>query len=554
MSIAMSNMDFKDKVKNLLENHNNILDNPKRADLIQAAIDDREAIETASGALATWTPKDSTGRSPKDTVIVKNGVSETKIDWTSPNNIPLRPDVFDALLEDALKILSKKDKLYIMNKVVGAESNYALPTKLITDKALSALFVDNLFRNVPDDIEKSVFHNKSFTLIALPYDKIDNVKYAGELRKKANGKTSDMVIALNCDRKIGLVYGSGYCGSMKKLLFTAMNYLLPDEGILPLHCSANVDDKGNSALFLGLSGTGKTTLSTDAKRKMIGDDEHGWCNDGIANFEGGCYAKLIDLNPKKEPEIHKAVFTKRPVLENGVIIENAMMYPNGKFDLYDDRLAQNSRAGYPLSFLTNIKDDSKAGHPKTILFLTADANGVLPPISKLTKPQAMLWFMMGYTSKLAGTEVGITEPVSSFSRFFGQPFMPRNPEDYAKLLGDNMDKHKANVFLLNTGWSGGPYGIGKRMDIVLTRRLVDAALNGELDNVEYEEDELFHVLVPKSCDGVDDEILQPKNTWKDKREFDKRAEKLANDFLNHFYNAYGKANIDEEVKKQCPGK
>jgi phosphoenolpyruvate carboxykinase (ATP) len=391
-------------------------------------------------------------------------------------------------------------------------------------------------------------------LIALPYDKIDTKKYSGELRKKKNGKTSDMVIALDCDRKIGLVYGSAYCGSMKKLLFTAMNYLLPDENILPLHCSANVDDKGNSALFLGLSGTGKTTLSTDAKRKMIGDDEHGWCNDGIANFEGGCYAKLIDLDPKKEPEIHQAVFTKRQMLENGVIIENAMMYPNGKFDLYDDRLAQNSRAGYPLRFLTNIKEDSKAGHPKTILFLTADANGVLPPISKLTKPQAMLWFMMGYTSKLAGTEVGITEPVSSFSRFFGQPFMPRNPEDYAKLLGEKMDKHNANVFLLNTGWSGGPYGVGKRMDIVLTRRLVDAALNGELDDVEYEEDELFHVLVPKSCPGVEDEILQPKNTWKDKREFDKRAEKLANDFLNHFYNAYGKANIDEEVKKQCPGK
>ena len=547
-------MDFKEKVKSVLDNHNNILNNPSRASLIRAAIDDREAIETASGALATWTPKDSTGRSPKDTVIVKNGSSQEKIDWTSPNNIPLRIDIFDALLEDALEILSKKDKLYVTDKVIGAQSNYALPTKLITDKALSALFCDNLFRETPDDIEKSVFYDKGFTLIALPYDKIDTKKYSGELRKKVNGKTSDMVIALDCDRKIGLVYGSAYCGSMKKLLFTAMNYLLPDEGILPLHCSANVDDKGNSALFLGLSGTGKTTLSTDAKRKMIGDDEHGWCNDGIANFEGGCYAKLIDLDPKKEPEIHQAVFTKRQMLENGVIIENAMMYPNGKFDLYDDRLAQNSRAGYPLRFLTNIKEDSKAGHPKTILFLTADANGVLPPISKLTKPQAMLWFMMGYTSKLAGTEVGITEPVSSFSRFFGQPFMPRNPEDYAKLLGEKMDKHNANVFLLNTGWSGGPYGVGKRMDIVLTRRLVDAALNGELDDVEYEEDELFHVLVPKSCPGVEDEILQPKNTWKDKREFDKRAEKLANDFLNHFYNAYGKANIDEEVKKQCPGK
>lgn len=547
-------MGIRQQLADVLGRHENKIINPSREDMIRQAVEDKEVIVTATGALATWTAPESTGRSPKDTVIVKYGESEKNIDWTSPNNLPLDKDLFDRLFEDALKVLSKKEKIYVIDRVVGADKDYALPTRIIADKALTVLFSDNVIRPVPKGIKDSVFFSDGFTLVVLPYDKINTKNYSEGLRTKKNGKKSDMIIAMDVERKIGLVYGSAYCGSVKKMMFTVMNYLLPEKGILPLHCSANISKTGDTALFLGLSGTGKTTLSTDKKRKMVGDDEHGWSDNGIANFENGCYAKLINLDPKKEPEIHQAVFTPRHFLENGVIIENAMMFPNGTFDLYDERMTPNSRASYPLVFLTNFEEDSKGEHPKTVLFLTADANGVLPPVSKLTQDQAMLWFLMGYTSKLAGTEVGVVEPISSFSRFFGQPFMPRNPEDYAKLLGKKMEKYGTKVYLVNTGWSAGPYGVGSRMDITLTRRIVDACLSGELDDVEYEENELFHVMVPKSCPGVEPEILNPRNTWKDKKEFDKRADKLCQEFSAHFYNAYGKANISEQVKKQCPGK
>jgi phosphoenolpyruvate carboxykinase (ATP) len=411
-----------------------------------------------------------------------------------------------------------------------------------------------MFRPIPQDADKSVFANDPFYLIALPYDKLDRTKYEGRLRKLPDGKTSDMAIVMDFDRRFGIVYGSAYGGSVKKLMFTVMNYLLPEKGILPLHCSANEGKNGDSALLLGLSGTGKTTLSADPERALLGDDEHGWNDNGIANFENGCYAKLINLKKEKEPEIFNAVFHEDHYLNHGVIIENCMMYPDGRFDVDDDRLTQNSRASYPLVYLSNIKPDSKSGHPKTILFLTADANSVLPPVAKLNPEQAMLWFLMGYTSKLAGTETGITEPVSTFSRFFGEPFMPRNPDVYAKMLGEKMQKHGTNVYLINTGWSGGPYGIGKRMDINITRRLVEAALKGELEDVEYKEDKLFHLSIPLSCPGVPSEILDPKNTWEDKEAYEKRAKKLAADFSNHFDKAYGNKNIGHEIEKQCPGK
>jgi phosphoenolpyruvate carboxykinase (ATP) len=362
-----------------------------------------------------------------------------------------------------------------------------------------------------------------------------------------------MIVAMDFDRGLGVIIGSAYCGSIKKMMFTVMNYILPEVGILPLHCSANEGPNGETALLLGLSGTGKTTLSADPSRALLGDDEHGWSNDGIANFEYGCYAKLINLRQDKEPEIYNAMLHKDNYLEHGAIFENTMMYPWGIFDLFDDRLTPNSRGSYPLSFLTNIKDPPVGTHPKTILFLTADANGVLPPVSKLTSEQAMLWFLMGYTSKLAGTETGIVDPVSTFSRFFGEPFMPRNPNEYAKLLGKKMEAHGTQVYLVNTGWSGGPYGEGERMDINLTRRLVDATLNGEFENVEYREDSIFHLHVPKVCDGVPSKVLWPKNTWKNKEAFDKRAKKLAEDFSKHFDKAY-KGKVDPEIEKVCPGK
>lgn len=363
-----------------------------------------------------------------------------------------------------------------------------------------------------------------------------------------------MVIGMDYDRRIGVVYGSAYGGSVKKLMFTVMNYLLPGEGILPLHCSANEGENADSALLLGLSGTGKTTLSADPRRSLLGDDEHGWSDDGIANFENGCYAKLIDLDRKKEPEIYNAVMHKDDYRKHGAIVENAMFYPNGSFDLYDARLTPNSRASYPLTYLSNIKASSTAGHPKTILFLTADANGVIPPISKLNREQAMLWFLMGYTSKLAGTETGIVEPKSTFSRFFGEPFMPRNPDVYARLLGEKMEKYGTIVYLVNTGWSGGPYGVGKRMDINLTRAMVHAALTGELATVDYDENETFHVLVPRTCPDVPQEILNPRNTWEDKAAYDARAAKLASEFAAHFDKAYGNKGIEEAIIHQCPGK
>jgi phosphoenolpyruvate carboxykinase (ATP) len=538
----------------VLQRHPNVLNNPDRRRLIQAAVDNKEAIISANGALATWTPPESTGRSPKDTYIVRRPESEESIDWDSPNNIPLEPETFDMVFEDALKTLPGKPRVYVMDRVVGADTSYALPVRTVSDQALTALFTDNMFRPVPQDVERSVFAQRGFTLLAVPYDKLDRSRYEGRLRKLPDGQTSNMAVAMDFDRMLGVVYGSAYGGSVKKLIFTVMNYVLPGEDLLPLHCSANEGPDGGSALLLGLSGTGKTTLSADPRRALLGDDEHGWSDNGIANFENGCYAKLINLRADKEPEIWNAVLHEAYYLDHGAIVENAMMYPNGVFDLDDDRITPNSRASYPLRFLSNIKANSRSGHPRTILFLTADANGVLPPVSRLTPEQAMLWFLMGYTSKLAGTETGIVDPVSTFSRFFGEPFMPRNPDVYARMLGERMQKHGTQVYLVNTGWSGGPFGVGARMDINLTREIVDAVLSGRLNDVEYVEDTTFHILVPKQCPGVPSDVLFPRNTWADKAAYDARAGKLASDFCAHFDKAYGDKHIDPGVAGQCPGK
>jgi phosphoenolpyruvate carboxykinase (ATP) len=476
------------------------------------------------------------------------------VDWSSPNNIPIDEETFDMIFEEALGYLAKKGQVHATDRVIGADSKYALPVKVVTDKALHTLFIDNMFRPVPKDIEKSCFHGNGFQLLCLPYNKLDSSKYKGRLRQMPDGSTSNMAVAVDMDRRLGVIVGSAYCGSMKKMLFTVMNYLLPFEGILPLHCSANEGADGSSALLLGLSGTGKTTLSADASRALLGDDEHGWSEDGIANFEYGCYAKMIDIDPSKEPDIYDAVMHKDDYLKHGSIVENAMIYPDGHFDYYDDRFTPNSRASYLLSYLKNIKVSSVSGHPTTILFLTADAYGVIPPVSKLNPEQAMLWFLMGYTSKLAGTETGVTEPVATFSRFFGQPFMPSNPDVYATLLGEKMKAHDTKVYLINTGWSGGAYGVGKRMDINLTRKMVNGALSGDLNDVEYSYDPLFHVDIPKTCPGVPSEILFPKNTWADKDAYSRQAKMLAEKFSAAFDKSYGDKNIDESVVKVCPGK
>ncbi|RLF63291.1 MAG: phosphoenolpyruvate carboxykinase (ATP) [Thermoplasmata archaeon] len=544
--------EFREILDSILNKHENVKDNISRREMIEEAVANKEALISKNGALATWTPPESTGRSPKDTVIVRRPESEGNIDWDSPNNIPIEPETFEMVLYDALKTLESKEKIYVTDRVIGADPSWALPTRTVTDHALTALFTDNMFRDVPEDIQKSVFYNDEFTLLVLPYDKLDRERYEGRLRKLKDGRTSNMIVAMDFDNKIGVVYGSAYQGSVKKLMFTVMNYLLPEKGILPLHCSAN-DGEGGSALLLGLSGTGKTTLSADPHRALLGDDEHGWSDEGIANFENGCYAKMINIKKEKEPEIYNAVMHRDDWRKHGAIVENAMMYPNGKFDFSDSRLTQNSRASYPLTYLTNVKPSSRAGHPKTILFLTADANGVIPPVAKLNQNQAMLWFLMGYTSKLAGTETGIDEPVSVFSRFFGEPFMPRNPDVYATMLGEKMKKHRTNVYLINTGWTGGPYGVGERIDIDYTRAMVDAALTGKLEKVSYRRHPFFKVMVPEECPGVPSNLLWPRNTWKDKEKYDERAKKVAEDFRRHFEKAYGNKNIDEEIARECPG-
>ena len=551
----MQDATFQEKLEAAVSRHPNVYTNRPRRELIADAVKHHEALVAANGALVTWTPPESTGRSPKDTLCVQCAENEGTIDWDSPNNLPIDPETFEMVLEDALQQLPEKKRLYVSDRVVGAESRYALPIRLVTDQALTDLFADNMFRPTPPDIEKSVFFKRPFTLVALPYDKLDSARYEGRLRRMPDtGKASDMVVGMDFDRYIGVVYGSAYGGSVKKLIFTVMNYLLPGVGVLPLHCSANEGEKDDSALLLGLSGTGKTTLSADPRRALLGDDEHGWSEDGIWNFENGCYAKLIDLNPAKEPEIFNAVMHPDDYLDHGAIVENTLMFPNGTFDFYDDRLTPNSRASYPLRYLSNIKESSKAGHPKTILFLTADANGVLPPVAKLTEEQAMLWFLMGYTSKLAGTETGIVDPVTVFSRFFGQPFMPRNPDVYASMLGEKLRTYGTQVYLINTGWSGGPFGVGKRMDITLTRDLVHSALSGELKDVECTPHPIFKVLVPKSCPAcTETSLLNPRETWTDKAAYDERAKKLAGEFAAHFEKAYGDKGIDAAVKAQCPG-
>ncbi len=562
-------MNNRKKIDHFIKKYRKTIENnPRRSHMIKAAVKNQEVLVSENGALATWTPKESTGRSPKDTVIVKRKSNAKHIDWSSPNNLPIDENTFNMLVEDALDYLSQSPNLYQTDRVIGADVNYALPVKTLTTHASAALFTDNMFRPVPKHISQSIFGDKEFLLLHVPYHKLKSKKYKGLLRKLSNAEidanvpaeddiqseTTNMAVATDFDNRIGVIIGSAYMGSMKKMLFTTMNYLLPFHKVLPLHCSANEGKKGDAALLLGLSGTGKTTLSADPKRKLLGDDEHGWSDKGIANFENGCYAKMIDITAKSEPDIYHAVMHKDKYTQHGSIVENAMIYPNRKFDFFDTRLTPNSRASYPLKYLRNIKKSSKSGHPSTILFLTADAYGVLPPISKLNPNQAMLWFLMGYTSKLAGTETGVTEPQATFSRFFGQPFMPLNPDIYADMLGKKMKKHQTDVYLINTGWTGGSYGVGKRMKLSYTRKMVEAALEGKLKNVSYVYDKLFHLNIPKAVPGVPAAILLPKNTWADPKAYDKTAQKLAREFAAAFDKNYGDKPINPKVVKECPGK
>ncbi|MGI6108354.1 MAG: phosphoenolpyruvate carboxykinase (ATP) [Eubacteriaceae bacterium] len=494
--------------------------------LIEEALAQQEGHLTDTGALSVFTGK-YTGRSPDDRYIVDNEASHDVVEWGKVN-VPISQNKFDRLYNKVVRYLEGK-KIYVYDGWAGADEEFRLPLRVVTEAAYQNLFVNNLFITPPG----SQKIDPEFTVVAAPYYKCD---------PEADGVHSEAAIIIDLKKKVILVAGSQYCGEIKKSIFSVMNYLLPDKGVFPMHCSANMGDDGDTAIFFGLSGTGKTTLSANPKRRLIGDDEHGWGPNGVFNFEGGCYAKCIDLTREREPEIWDAIKT-------GAVVENVVYDENGTPDYSDSTYTENTRTGYPLNYISNAVIPSIGGQPSTVVFLTADAFGVLPPISKLDKNQAMYYFVSGYTSKLAGTERGITEPQATFSTCFAAPFLPLPAARYAELLGERIDEYDCDVYLVNTGWAGGQYGVGKRMDLPLTRAMVDAAIDGSLKNVEYKHDPVFNVDVPTSCPGVPDEKLDARGMWEDSQAYDKMARKLADAFIENF-RKYD--NMPEEVVSAGP--
>jgi phosphoenolpyruvate carboxykinase (ATP) len=463
-----------------------------------------------------------TGRSPNDRFIVKNKSNENLIDWGDVN-LPLSEKSF-SILEAAVKKEMDNNELFIFDGFAGADKRYQLPLRVVTMKSWQGHFSHNMFiRPTENELEN---FKPEFTILNASSTEIENWK---EL-----GLNSKVFIVLNLEKKMAIIGGTEYGGEIKKSIFSALNYYLPLEGVMPMHCSANIGKNEDSALFFGLSGTGKTTLSTDPNRRLIGDDEHGWSDSGIFNFEGGCYAKTINLDSSKEPDIFNAI---RP----GALLENVITDEKGVVDYSDGSITENTRVSYPINYINNIEPTEQGGHPNNVIFLTCDAFGVLPPISKLTPEMAMYHFLSGYTAKVAGTEQGITEPVATFSTCFGAPFMPQYPTTYAELLGEKLKKHNAQAWLVNTGWSGGAYGTGERIDLPVTRRMLTAILEGELDNVEFTPDLNFKILIPDNVPEVDSKILNPRNTWEDKYAYDDKAKELITLFKNNFvkYESFG---------------
>lgn len=482
--------------------------------LVEKAIRNEGAVLSDTGALCINTGK-YTGRSPGDRFIVDDPEVHDKIDW-GKGNVPISVERFENLYNKVKNYIKDKE-LFIFNGFVGADRNYRMPIRVINEYAAQNLFAQQLF--IKPKAEELTDFEPEYTIIAAPGCTADPAK---------DGTNSEAFIILNFTRKIIIIGGSMYCGEIKKAVFTAMNFILPQKGVMPMHCSANIGAAGDVALFFGLSGTGKTTLSADNGRNLIGDDEHGWTNNGVFNFEGGCYAKCIKLSKENEPQIWNAI-------KFGTVLENVVLDPaTGVPDYDSDKFTENTRAGYPVSYIDNAVIEGVGGNPSTIIFLTADATGVLPPISRLSKEQAMYHFMSGYTSKLAGTERGIVEPTATFSTCFGAPFMPMKPQVYAELLGKKIDENNARVFLVNTGWSGGSYGVGKRMKLSYTRAMVNAAISGKLNNVKYDIDPIFGVEIPIECPEVPAEVLKPVNVWQDKTEYEKTAVKLSRDFKDNF--------------------
>jgi phosphoenolpyruvate carboxykinase (ATP) len=497
--------------------------------LIEIAILRREGNLSSTGAFSVKTGK-FTGRSPDDKYIVDDEYTHNSVHWGKVNH-SISEENFEKIFTRMKKYVEGKE-FFIFDGFVGADNKTRLPIRVITDKAWHNLFATQIFiRPTSREIES---HEPEFTLLS-----VNDFKAIPELE----GTRTETFIIINFKKKIVLIGSTSYAGEIKKAMFSVMNYILPTKGIFPMHCSANVGKSGDSALFFGLSGTGKTTLSADHNRHLVGDDEHGWSDEGIFNFEGGCYAKCINLKKENERQIWDAI-RFGSVMEN-VILKNHIREP----DFTDGSLTENTRVAYPLDFIPGAIIPSIASHPTVIIFLTADAFGVMPPIAKLTKEGAMYHFMSGYTSKLAGTERGITEPKETFSQCFGAPFMPLHAMEYAKMLGQKISQHNTRVYLINTGWSGGPYGVGKRMDLKYTRAMVTAALNGELEKVRFKHDDIFNLDIPTSCPGVPSEILDPRNTWSDKNKYDLSANRLAELFVKNFQK-FGV--ISQEIRNAGP--
>jgi phosphoenolpyruvate carboxykinase (ATP) len=497
--------------------------------LVETAIARGEGRLAASGALVAYTGV-RTGRSPRDKFTVEDAETRERVDWGKVNQ-PFPQDKFDALLQRVLRHMAERD-LYIMDLAAGADTTYRLPIQVICEYAWHALFVKQLF--IRPEGEQLAHHKPEFTVIAAP--EFDAVP-------ERDGVKSGTFILTDFTKKVVLIGGTKYAGEMKKSIFGVMNFLLPGRNVFPMHCSANIGADGTTALFFGLSGTGKTTLSADPERRLIGDDEHGWSPDGVFNFEGGCYAKCVDLSAEKEPQIYNAI-------RFGSVLENVALDPRtGEPDYSDIRYTENTRAAYPVDFIANAVIPGIGGHPKNVLFLAADAFGVLPPIARLTPDQAMYHFLSGYTAKLAGTEAGLgSEPVPEFSTCFGSPFLPLAPRVYAEMLGRRLREHSAQCWLVNTGWSGGGFGVGQRMSLKHTRAMVHAALDGRLAQAEFVTEPAFGLSIPTTCPGVPAEILSPRNVWADKTAYDAQAKLLAAKFAENFK----KFDVPESVRAAGP--
>lgn len=493
--------------------------------LYEQALRRGEAKLSKDGALVAITGQ-HTGRSPNDKFTVKEETTAHDI-WWGPNK-PFTEEAFDRLHHRMTAFLQNRE-VFVQDLYAGADLSYRLPVRIVTQHAWHNLFAQNMFIRPP--LAERIDFQPAFTVLQAP---------DFHAVPERDGTRSDVFVVINFKKKLVLIGGTSYAGEIKKSVFSILNFLLPGQGVLPMHCSANIGRNGDTAIFFGLSGTGKTTLSADSSRTLIGDDEHGWSDNGVFNFEGGCYAKVIRLSAEAEPEIFET--TRR----FGTVLENVVMDPVARtLDLDDASLTENTRASYPIDFIPNASETGRGGQPLNIIMLTADAFGVLPPISKLTADQAMYHFLSGYTARVAGTEKGVTEPQATFSTCFGAPFMPRHPTVYAKLLGEKIKAHGANCWLVNTGWTGGSYGTGSRMKIGHTRSLVNAALNGLLATVPHKPEPNFGLAVPEGCDGVPNDVLFPRNAWADKKAFDSTAHEVARRFEANFVQFADQ--VDEKV-------